>query len=302
MIIFFFIGLIIMVSSGTISNVAYINMICNIVGGIMMGGSAYYIIKLEEKKKSELKMSIEKLAGKEEHENEIRILSSIETLLQEHSKIITTIEQNQKKVVDIVEDNSEMKESIETIKESLDAHFSSLEKEIINQNGKLIESSKFQIEELIEDVNNISANNSKDTKEIIGSIKAVESANTDVVVESLKNIDQRINSINALPREISELVDTLIENLEKNIEDIQKAYTNLTEDIDDKEEERTNKFKSIMSGIQEVTQESNEEMVGEIKNLADQYTMFEKTITTIVEQMSHMAEEDIKVMKGFLDE
>ena len=43
------------------------------------------------------------------------------------------------------------------------------------------------------------------------------------------------------------------------------------------------------------------EMVEEIKKLAKQYEQFEQLISSIVEQMSHIAEEDIKVMKGFLN-
>ena len=42
-------------------------------------------------------------------------------------------------------------------------------------------------------------------------------------------------------------------------------------------------------------------MAEEIKKLSDQYTAFESMISAIVEEMSHMAEEDIKVMKGFLN-
>lgn len=162
MIIVFLVGLIIMFLGGAISdvcNVVYINMICKIVGGIMMGSSAYYIIKSEEKRKKELKLLLEKLAGKEEHENEIKVLLSIETLLQEHGKIISIIEQDQKRVINIVGDNSDILESIETIKLSLDYHFSSLEKEIVNQNDKLTVSRMSKINELIGHINNLSENN-----------------------------------------------------------------------------------------------------------------------------------------------
>lgn len=357
MIIVFFVGLIIMVSGGAISdvcNVVYINVICDIVGGIMMGSSTYYIIKSEEKMKNELKLLLEKLAGKEEHESEMKVLLSIETLLQEYSKIISIIEQDQKRVINIVGDNSVMKESIETIKVSLDNHFSSLEKEIVNQNDKLAVSRMSQINELIGHINNLSVNNVKDAEKILGTIKNVEKIlkvekplihdaieelhkdNTELtvkvedslsklikntidvldklqlranqveevnttIVESLKAIDQRIVGINILPQEISESVDTLIAKFGNTIENIQTGYKNLTEDIEDQEKGRTKKFNSIMNEIRDAAEESNEEMAEEIKKLAEQYTMFEKMITTIVEQMSHMAEEDIKVMKGFLN-
>lgn len=128
----------------------------------------------------------------------------------------------------------------------------------------------------------------------------VEKANA-TIVESLKAIDQRIVGINTLPQEISESVDTLIAKFGITIENIQTGYKNLAEDIEDQEKGRTKKFNSIMKEIRDAAEESNEEMVEEIKKLAGQYAMFEKMITTIVEQMSHMAEEDIKVMKGFLN-
>ena len=56
-----------------------------------------------------------------------------------------------------------------------------------------------------------------------------------------------------------------------------------------------------MNEIRDNAEEYNEEMSEEMKRLSNQYTAFEKTIFAIVEQMSHMAEEDIKVMKGFLN-
>ncbi len=71
----------------------------------------------------------------------------------------------------------------------------------------------------------------------------------------------------------------------------------MSEDIEEQETKRTEKYKSIM----DTTETSNEEMIEEIKKLSGQYASFEKMINTIVENMSHMAEEDIKVMKGFLN-
>lgn len=118
------------------------------------------------------------------------------------------------------------------------------------------------------------------------------------IVESLKAIDQRIVGINILPHEISESVDTLIAKFGNTIENIQTSYENLAEDIEEQEKARTKKFNSIMSEIRDATEGSNEEMVEEIEKLADQYAGFEEVITTIVEQMSHMAKEDIKVMKS----
>lgn len=304
MIIVFWVGIIIMVSGGAISdvcNVVYINMICNIVGGIMMGSSAYFIIKSEEKRKNELKLLLENLAGKEEHENEIKVLLSIETLLQEHRESITV---------------------------SLDNHFSSLEKEIVNQNDKLAVSRMSQINELIGHINKkpfindaikelhkdntelmIKVEDSlskliKNTIEILDKLQLqANHAEKEIatIVEFSKAIDQRIVGINILPQEISESVDTLIEKFGNTIENIETNYKNLTEDIEDQEKDRTKKFNSIMKEIRDSSEESNEEMTEEIKKLADQYAMFEKMITTIVEQMSHMAEEDIKVMKGFLN-
>lgn len=304
MIIVFLVGIIIMVSGGAISdvcNVVYINMICNIVGGIMMGSSAYYIIKSEEKRKNELKLLLEKLAGKEEHEKEIKVLLSIETLLQEHRESITVF---------------------------LDNHFSSLEKQIVNQNDKLAVSRMSQINELIGHINKkplindaikelhkdntelmIKVEDSlskliKNTIEILDKLQLqANHAEKEIatIVEFSKAIDQRIVGINILPQEISESVDTLIEKFGNTIENIETSYKNLTEDIEDQEKDRTKKFNSIMKEIRDSSEESNEEMTEEIKKLSDQYAMFEKMITTIVEQMSHMAEEDIKVMKGFLN-
>lgn len=54
MIILFFVGLIIMASAGSvsdISNIIYLHLVCNVIGGIMMGGSTFFFFKEEERKK-----------------------------------------------------------------------------------------------------------------------------------------------------------------------------------------------------------------------------------------------------------
>ena len=55
MIILFFVGLIIMASAGSvsdISNIIYLHLVCNVIGGIMMGGSTFFFFKEEERKKT----------------------------------------------------------------------------------------------------------------------------------------------------------------------------------------------------------------------------------------------------------
>jgi len=121
------------------------------------------------------------------------------------------------------------------------------------------------------------------------------------IIETLRSIEQRIEGVNLLPGEISESVERLITKFEKTVDNIQSDYKNLADDIEDQEKARTKKFNSIMTEIRDSSEESNEEMTEEIKKLAEQYDSFEKMISAIVDQMSHMAEEDIKVMKGFLN-
>ena len=121
------------------------------------------------------------------------------------------------------------------------------------------------------------------------------------IIETLRSIEQRIEGVNLLPGKISESVERLITKFEKTVDSIQSDYKNLADDIEDQEKARTKKFNSIMTEIRDLSEESNEEMAEEIKKLAEQYESFEKMISAIVDQMSHMAEEDIKVMKGFLN-
>lgn len=231
MIILFFVGLIIMASAGSvsdISNITYLHLVCNVIGGIMMGGSTFFFFKEDARKKNELKLLVEKLSGKEEHENEINVLNAIEKVLQEYSEILGTIDKKQEKIIAGVCDNSE-------------------------------------------------------------------------IIETLRSIELRIEGVNLLHGEISESVERLITKFEKTVESIHSAYKNLTDDIEEQEKARTKKFNSIMVEIRDSSEESNEEMTEEIKKLAEQYVSFEKMISAIVDQMSHMAEEDIKVMKGFLN-
>lgn len=264
MIIFFFVGLIIMASAGSISdisNVTYLYLVCNAIGGIMMGVSTFFFFKEEARKKNELKLLVEKLSGKEEYENEIYVLNAIEKELQEYRENLRIIGENQEKIIAGVCDNSEIKDSITTINELLKDCFDSLEKQVAIQNSKTAEE----------------------------------------IIETLRSIEQRIECVNLLPGEISESVERLITKFEKTVDSIQSDYKNLADDIEDQEKDRTKKYNSIMTEIRDLTEESNEEMTEEIKKLAEQYESFEKIISAIVNQMSHMAEEDIKVMKGFLN-
>lgn len=335
MIIVFFAGLIVMVSGSSVSeacNITYLNLICNIVGGIMMGSGAYCFIKEKEKKKDELILLAEKLVGKEDQEHEMNVLVSIETLLQEQSKVLSIIEEDQKRVIDIVGDSSEIADGVGTIKASLDNHFNLLKKEMNNLSeknakgfeklsgvtknvGQIIEAEKPLLNEAVETLHkdNVAlVAKTEDTlsqliKNTADLLNIVQLQATEVlgekntIVEFLKTIDQRIERLNILPREISESVDELIARFGDSISSIQNDYKNLAEDLDDQEKNRTKKFSLIMNEIRDNAEEYNEEMSEEMKRLSDQYTAFEKTIFAIVEQMSHMAEEDIKVMKGFLN-
>ena len=357
MIIVFFVGLIIMASAGSISDIssnAYIHLVCNVVGGIMMGGSTFLFFKEESRKKNELKLLVEKLSGKEEHENVINVLNAIERGLQEYSEILGNIDKKQEKIIEDVCDNSEIKDSITSVNELLKECFGSLEKQVAIQDSKTAEAINEKICNLINSVETIAGNFSASVQSLRNAIEDVEKSIkgesaklynvvdtlhmdyteyrhkeendfaivienvTSVseklqiqveqiekikkeIIETLGRIEKRIEGVNLLPGEISESVERVITKFEKTVEGIQSAYKNLTDDIEDQEKARTKKFNSIMVEIRDSYEESNEEMTEEIKKLAEQYELFEKMISAIVDQMSHMAEEDIKVMKGFLN-
>ena len=347
MIIFFFLGLIIMASAdsiGDISSISYLNLVCNVVGGIMMGGSAFFYFKEESRKKSELRQLVEKLAGKEEHENEISALKAIEKVLQVHSATLLSIDEKQERIIAGVCDNSEIRDTILEISESVEERLKSLEKSFINQNSQSMETITEKISGLLECVEGLTDNLSTNAQELLNAIENAEKTIKDEncklynamdtlhidyaefrrqnesdfekiyelqveqqkilkteIVEILKSIDHRIEEVNLLPAEISESVESLILKFGNTVDDIQKGYKNLVEDIEDQEKARTKKFNSIMSEIRDTSEDTNEGLAEEIKKLADQYISFEKVISTIVDQMSHMAEEDIKVMKGFLN-
>lgn len=111
-------------------------MVDNVIGGIMMGGSTFFFFKEEERKKNELKLLVEKLSGKEEHENEINVLNAIEKVLQENRETLRTIDENHEKIIAGVCDNSEIKDSITAINELLKDCFDSLEKQVVIQDSK----------------------------------------------------------------------------------------------------------------------------------------------------------------------
>lgn len=357
MIIFFFVGLIIMASAGCvgdISNTPYLHLVCNVVGGIMMGVSTFFFFKEELKKKNELKLLIEKLSGKEEQENIINALNIIERYLQEYGEILRTILAKQENIIAGVCNHSEINDSITSINELLKNCFDSLEAQVATQDSKTAEAITEKVCSLIKCVETATENFLATTQSLRNAVEKVEKSvknesakiynavdaihidynefrcqeekDLAIVIENvisvseklqiqaeqleiikceiiktLRSIDLSVEGVNMLPSEISESVEMLITKFEKTVESIHNAYRNLTDDIEDQEKARTKKFNSIMAEIRESSEESNEEMTEEIKKLAEQYESFEKMISAILFQMSHIAEEDIKVMKGFLN-
>lgn len=310
MIMLFFAGLIIMASAGSISeisNITYLQLVCNVVGGIMMGGSAFFFFKEESRKKKELKVLVEKLPGKEEQENEINVLNAIEKVLQGYRENLKVIDENQEKIIASVCDNSEIKDFMTASTQNLRDTVENIEKAIKDENFKLysavdvlhIDYTEFRRQEdhnfamVIENTTNVVQ------KLEIQANHLEESKNE--IMEILIRIEQSVNDFNSLPGKISESIETLMNTFEKSVDRIQMGYQYLAEDIKDEEKDRTKKFHSIMTEIRDSTEESNEEMTEEIKKLAEQYESFEKLISAIVNQMSLMAEEDINVMKGFLN-
>ncbi|WP_026511925.1 hypothetical protein [Butyrivibrio sp. LC3010] len=204
MLIVFFAGLIIMASGSTLGNlcnIEYLSIVCNIIGGIMMGSGACYAVKYVENKRNELESRLEKMPGKEEHENNIRILSSIESLLKGHGETLAIIEQDQKKIISIVEDRSEIKNIKKIIED---------ENSIINDALERLKKDNIdsltRIGDSLSDLINKSVGFSDKLTQLS---ELIQKENTDIV-ESLQSIDQRAIGISVLPQEISESIDTLI--------------------------------------------------------------------------------------------
>ena len=369
MILVFFVGLTIMVSGESISdvcNIAYLNIVCNIIGGIMMCVGVYLFIKKAEEK-NELKLLSGQMTSKEEYEKELDVLRSVEKALHDNGKILFVLKENQKEIVDMISSKGAINSNIVSLKGFIEDNFSSLN-EIEKRNTENVNTLITNTNEICTQISKITEAHSTDMKNLLSTIKSVENVikkERDLICKSLdsilseshesrvnlgvlhadneemlkqmcaeltkmdKNIknvfgmlqeyivkiqevncnatnllgiiDQRIANINMLPEEISEYIEDLISKFEKTSEAIQSNYRYLSEDIKDQDKGRTKKFNSIMNEIRDTVEDNNGEMVEEIKKLASQYAEFEKIISTIVEQMSHMAEEDIKVMKGFLN-
>ena len=259
----------------------------------------YILLKNEEKKKNELKILAEKLAGKEEHEMELSVLRSVEKVMLENSKILSALEENQKETIKLISCQGVINGNIVSLRTDITDYFSSLKEDIKSQNTQNVK--------VLEILNQMSVSLTKmdENMEIVNGllqarVDKMNEVNCDAI-NSLKSIEQRIDNINKLPDEIAESIEELISNFGKTIEVIQRDFNYLSEDIEEQEKDRTKKFNLVMNEIRDAIEDNNEEMAEEIKKLTGQYTEFEKVISSIVEQMSHMAEEDIKIMKGFLN-
>ena len=253
MIILFFVGLIIMASAGSvsdISNIIYLHLVCNV------------------SKTSEA--IIEKICN---------LIKCVDTM----TEIIPASAQNLRNAVENIEksikdESSKLYNAVDT----LHIDYTEFRRQEENDFAIVIENTTSVSEKLQIQVNHLEELKNE-------------------IIETLRSIEQRIEGVNLLPGKISESVERLITKFEKTVDSIQSDYKNLADDIEDQEKARTKKFNSIMTEIRDLSEESNEEMAEEIKKLAEQYESFEKMISAIVDQMSHMAEEDIKVMKGFLN-
>lgn len=289
MIIIFFIGVAIMASGTQVSNIyhlPYISLICNVVGSAVMCVSAVLFSKAENKKRNELKLLAEKLVGKEEYENGIsKIIDSIDNLnktVNEDGKYVAI------KLDTILSEMKKINENVVQVGEH-----SIMIKEVCNQ----LHSDNDAIREFLD---GFMTTNIGISKNIEVEVNKLIKESVDIK-DSINNVYSKIDTINMMPEMIFESVDTLIERFGETLLKIQTEFKYLEEDILEQEKDRTKQFQSIMEEICDFAEENNEKMVNEIKELAGQYEQFEKTVLSIVEQMSQIAEEDIKVMKGFLN-
>lgn len=348
-IIIFFIGMVIMVSGkqiGSICDISYIGLICNVVGGIVMGGSAVSFYRIGQKKKDEVKALAENFVGKEEYEKELRVIQSIEKILTDNQKTLRALEEKQIAFYDFYASQGVLRNDIECISNTiiqvileakcflLDKQTASVEQilklldlisnymknidsiyaesQAINGNlnllhddldemqkyAKLIHTNNDNVSKML-DV--ISSNYFECVNKIIDEMKGIKQLSEDII-GNINDVYERIDNINLMPNLISESVENLIKKFGDTVTEIQIEFKHLEEDVEEQEKNRTKLFKKIMEEIRDSTEGSNEDIAFEMSKLGSQYEQFEKVLSSIVSQMSHIAEEDMEIMKGFLNE
>lgn len=128
-------------------------------------------------------------------------------------------------------------------------------------------------------------------------IKKLES----IIEINKNNILESLNGLIEIPSNLGDEIERLIDSMSQSTNNIITKVEYLTEDLEEQDEKRMKNFNRMLNELKDYSVDNNEEIVEQLKVLGQQYLEFEKVADSIVQKITFMAENDIEVMKGFLN-
>lgn len=334
-IICFFVGLILVVSSGEISlltNISYFSLVCNIAGCSLMGYSTF-VFWTRRNNEIQCRNSIleginklsERIPGNVEYEHGIEL---IKTLCDRQKQCKDSVEElcgALKNFTDYYKKNSPSNEGLQSNVDAFIIELLDIKKTIGESNNTISKTIKTQSNELktlefiidshgkneLESIKSLQSQmetlqretheDSVLCNESLGKIELSIRHSCEEEAEKLENVLEIIDGMLHIPKEVSEQIERLIVVANNYTTNLTTKIEYLSEDLEEQDGKRMNNFNRMLDELRDYCEGNNEEIVEQIKVLSQQYLQFEKTVDVIVQKMTTMAESDIEVMKGFLN-
>lgn len=302
-IISFFIGVILIAAGSDIrvlTGIDWISLLCDAIGGCLMayGAKLYFDTRQEDMKGrtliiKNLENIDEKVMTSSQAEYIQTQLCSINDNLEKVNDANEMLEKRLMEFEKLYQSNAytneDGKEDVETIKNCM----YELKESIERFAEKVLQDTNGQVENQIEEMRAINQS-VKDNSKAMRQISQKE-------IDQIERLSNKIELINKLPAELSEMIDELIEKINDYVEYSTEKIEQLSEDLQDLDEKRTNNFNKIIKEIRESNEVKNDHIADQICKLSEEYSKFEDIVNNIVKQMTLMSENDYEIMKGFLN-
>ena len=175
----------------------------------------------------------------------------------------------------------------EQTKQSLD--------EIIKQNDKVLTDVNTEFKSIIDRINKYAEDISESLKDNLQkSVTSIEACKNEIVTQVPSTTQKTAEIIIRTFDEVTNQLSTEISSLKDSIED-------LIDDIGTKFSGMSRTVRDSMSGVSDELLSHENEIKTCIETLATQYKEFERMNESIIEQMTLMSKNDLKVLKGLIN-
>ena len=167
---------------------------------------------------------------------------------------------------------------------------SEFEKEVIKG---MSESAKIIHSEIVDSTQKSNENRSYIKEELLNELSLQRNLTED--------IKRSISKVECLPKIMHETSDKIVDKIDENLDKNKSLLEGLTDDLFANSQKLNKNINKSMNSALDTMNENTEDMVEEIKYLADQYNEFKKYTEALLERMTYITQTDLEVMKGILD-